>query len=151
MNISKNKLIGLGIIGIVVLVGVFFVGASFGVKQLRTLQGSQTFGQNGALGAGGMRGARNGGEVIGGQIISKDATSITVQLMAGGAGTASTNPGGSKIIFLGTGTTVTKTTTGTIADLAVGTQVSVTGTPNQDGSENATSVQIRPNAPAVVR
>jgi hypothetical protein len=146
----KNKKIIWGVVGIIVLVGVFYGGMVYGKNQI-SARGAQAFGQNGALGAGGMRGARNGGGFTVGQIISKDATSITVQLMAGGAGTASTNPGGSKIIFLGTGTTVTKTVTGTTADLAVGTQVSVTGTVNTDGSENATSVQIRPNTPAVIR
>lgn len=140
---NKNKKIVWGIVGVLILVIVFYGGMVYGKSQI-PVRGNQAFGQNGALGA---RGARNGGGLGGfttGQIISKDATSITVQLMSGGAGTASTNPGGSKIVFLDTNTKIAKSVDGTLSDLVVGTQVSVTGTPNADGSENAQSVQIRP-------
>lgn len=140
---NKNKKIGLGVVGVIVLIGVFYGGMVYGKSQIPA-RGAQAFGQN-QNSAGGIRGARNGAGLGGfttGKIISKDATSITVELMTGG--TTSPTQGGSKIIFLGVNTAVTKTATGSLSDLTIGTQVSVTGTPNTDGSLSAQSVQIRP-------
>lgn len=142
MKEEKNKKIGLGIVGILVLVGAFYAGMTYGGNNVRnaiSIRGA-TFGQNGANSM--MRGSRNGEGFTAGQIISKDATSITVSLTSGG----------SKIIFLDTNTKISKQADGTLADLAVGTSVSVTGTPNADGSENAQSIQIRPTlAPSVLK
>ena len=148
---NRDKKIGLVVGLVVVLCVVFYGGMVYGKSQI-PVRGTQAFGQNGATGA---RGTRGMGGFTTGKIISKDANSITVQLITGGAsgtnGSASTSQSGSKIIFLNTSTTVTKSVNGTIADLAIGTQVSVTGTPNTDGSENAQSVQIRPNTPPVLK
>ena len=143
---NKNKKIGLMVLGILILVAVFYGGMVYGKSQVPARIGvAGAF----ARGAGGMRGA--GGAAGGfttGQIIAKDATSITVQLIAGGAaGTGS----GSKIVFLNNNTKITKSVSGTATDLAVGTEISVTGTPNTDGSINAQSVQIRPNMPQGVK
>jgi hypothetical protein len=80
----------------------------------------------------GQGGTRMGGGLTVGEILSKDATSITVKLM----------DGGSKIVFLSDATTVNKATQGTKDDLTVGTQVVVMGTAGTDGSVTATSVQI---------
>ena len=92
---------------------------------------SQSFSQNGTA----IRGRNGfGGGATMGQIISKDATSITVSIPTGG----------SKIILLDSSTPINKQTAGTLADLTVGTEVSVTGTTNTDGSITAQSVQIRP-------
>jgi hypothetical protein len=150
---NNNKKIVLVIVGVIVLVGVFYGGMAYGKSQIPVRgQGAQAFGQNGVAGT---RGIRNGGGLGGfttGQIISKDAKSITVQLMTDGS--ASGSQGGSKIIFLGTNTTITKTATGSTGDLTIGAQVSVTGTANTDGSITAQSVQIRPNpvsAPSLVK
>ena len=137
---NKNKQIGLGVAGVIVLIVVFYVGMIYGGNNVRasinSRSGSMVFGQNGA---GGMRGIRNGGGTmggfIGGEIISKDDKSVIVKLQ----------DGGSKIIFLDNNTKVTKSANGTLTDLTVGTSVSVTGTPNTDGSVTAQSVQIRPN------
>ncbi len=91
-------------------------------------------------GMGGGRGMRGGGNA-GGEILSKDATSITIKLRDGS---------GSKIVFLSGTTPVMKTASGTPADLIVGAEVNAMGTANPDGSITAQSVQIRPmgqNAP----
>jgi hypothetical protein len=141
---NKNKKIGLVIVGIIVLAGVFYAGMTYGGNNVRAAISSRSQGLgvgNFAVRTGGARGA---GGFTAGQIIAKDATSITVQLMTGGpAGTAS----GSKIVFVDSNTKVTKQANGTLADLAIGTNVSVTGTANTDGSVSATAVQIRPNVP----
>ena len=135
------------VVGVVVLAGVFYTGMSYGKGQASVTQ--NTGGRNFA---GGQRNGRNGGGFIGGQIIAKDANSITVELRAlsqdgssvgAQTGTPVSNQG-SKIVFYTDKTTVMKTADGSIADLAIGEQVSVTGTPNTDGSVNAQSVQIRP-------
>ena len=147
---NQNKKIGLGIVGIIVLAGVFYGGMIYGKSQTPTRNqgGIPAFGQNSILGVKG--GTRGTGGFTAGQIIAKDTNSITVQLMtvgAGQGGPATSSTGGSKIVFIDNNTKVTKSVDGTLADLAVGTQVSVSGTPNSDGSENAQSVQIRPAIP----
>jgi hypothetical protein len=82
----------------------------------------------------GARGARMGNGGANGEIISKDDASITIKL----------RDGGSKIVFLSNTTPVSKTASGTPADLIVGAQVNAVGTANSDGSMTAQSVQIRP-------
>lgn len=141
MNKIENKKIGLVIVGIIVLVGLFYIGMVYGKSQVATKvqtgQGSQTFGQNGR-GAGGMRNGGFGG-LTSGEIIAKDAQSITIKM----------RDGSSKIVFYTNKITVEKNVSGTSSDLVVGKQVSVTGTANLDGSETAQSIQIRPNMPAI--
>ena len=147
------------IVGVIVLIVVFYGGVSYGKNQTPAgNQGIQTFGQNGMTG--GQRGVRGGGGgFVNGQIIAKDANSITIELRAlgqndkGGANTGGVNQpstGGSKIVFYTNQTTISKTVSGSLADLTVGEQVNVTGTPNTDGSVNAQSVQIRPQTPSSV-
>lgn len=145
MNKDKKIVLIVGLI--VVLCVVFYGGMVYGKSQIPAKSAS-AFSQNGVASA---RGARSmGGGFTTGQIISKDANSITVQLTTGGA-TSTTQPSGSKIIFIDANTTVAKTVAGSASDLTVGAQVSVTGTANTDGSENAQSVQIRPNTPPVLK
>ena len=92
-------------------------------------------GANGTAGARGSRGM-NGG-FLSGSVVSSDAQSITISLTSGG----------SKVVYLSDATKVLKSTTGTKGDLQTGTNIMVTGTPNQDGSVVAQSIQIRPDMP----
>jgi hypothetical protein len=73
----------------------------------------------------------------GGQVISKDDKSLTLQLMGGG----------SKIVYYSASTTVGKMATGTIADVTQGSNVMVMGTTNSDGSVTASMIQLRPDRP----
>ena len=146
-----NKKIGLGIVGVIVLAGVFYAGMTYGGNNVRAAINSRSQGLSTGNFAGRMGGNRAAVGFTAGQIIAKDANSITVQLMAGGGsqgGSATPTTGGSKIVFVDNNTKVTKSVDGTISDLAIGAQISVTGTPNTDGSVNAQAVQIRPIAPA---
>lgn len=137
------------IAGFVVLAIVsFYAGTAYSVSKKSNLPaGSNQFGQSGQNGQFGQnKGMRTNGGNVFGQIIAKDATSITIQLNAPtGPNTndTTTTATGSKIVLYTTSTTVSKTTTGTIADLVVGTNISVQGTANPDGSVSAQSVSIR--------
>ncbi|HEV7702381.1 MAG TPA: hypothetical protein VGO63_03000 [Candidatus Paceibacterota bacterium] len=134
---NKNKKIGLGVVGVLVLVGIFYGGVVYGkyhsISMNNRAKGSfAAFGQMG--GTRGMRVSGNFGGFANGEILSKDDKSITIKLM----------DGGSRIVFLDTNTKIAKSTEGSVADLAVGTSVSVTGAANTDGSVNAQMIQIRP-------
>ena len=115
-------------------VGQFGIGANgaggFGGQNQGGINGGTRMGRNGAQG--GMMGG-----VVSGEVLSKDATSITVKL----------RDGGSKIILIATSTAVQRTTAGTISDIVIGSQITATGPINADGSINANSIQQRPAAP----
>ena len=130
-----NKKIVSMVVGIIVIGGVFYGGIQYGKSKVpaQSQYGNGTF-TRGSGGTSGTRGSGGLGGLTTGQIVSKDSQSITVSLASGG----------SKIIFLDTNTKISKQTNGTLADLAIGTQVSVNGAANADGSISAQSVQIRP-------
>ena len=88
------------------------------------------------FGGGGTRGGGRGqgGGAVAGEVITKDAESMTVKLM----------DGGSKIVFFSTSTGIMRMASGTPADILVGSNVLVVGTTNPGGSVSAQSVQIRP-------
>ncbi|HYF04956.1 MAG TPA: hypothetical protein VEA59_02180 [Patescibacteria group bacterium] len=100
-------------------------------QQMFQARGGQMFGMGNGAGEQGRRGGTVG--LTGGEVISKDATSITIKLM----------DGGSKIVFFGSSTTVGKATMGTLSDITVGSNVMVNGQPNSDGSVTALSIQLR--------
>ena len=122
-----------GLVTVLVVGGLSFYG---GMKYAqsksptlasRTSQNGQRMGIN-----------RNSTGFIGGEILSKDDKSITIKL----------KDGGSKIAFFASSTIVSKNVNGSIDDVSVGNQVTVSGVTNSDGSVSAQMVQIVPNRPS---
>src|SRR3989344_2798415 len=134
-----NTKIIVGVVGAVVIAGVAFYGGIVYGKSSAPVRGQFANGQfiggpKGAGGGTGMRGGANGGGLTAGEIISKDATSITIKMQ----------DGSTKIVLVSDSTQIMKTSAGSSGDLSVGTTVAVTGTANSDGSITGQSVQIRP-------
>ncbi|HEY5589107.1 MAG TPA: hypothetical protein VIK86_09160 [Candidatus Paceibacterota bacterium] len=135
-----NKKIVSSVAVCLIIAGVsFWGGMTYGSSKSSSNQLANRIqnglGQNGGTRiGGGMRGGATGGGFVNGEILTKDATSITVK----------ENNGGSKIIFYSPSTKIEKTVEGTSTDLIIGKQVMVTGTTNSDGSVSASSIQLRP-------
>lgn len=134
----QSKLIAPFVIGaLVVGGGLFYGGMQYAKSRSAGGQFQHLGGMSGGRGGFGGPGAgqsRNMGGFTAGEIVSKDATGFTLKL----------RDGGSKIVFYSSSTAVGKMAAGTADDLAQGTEVTVSGSSNQDGSITASTVQIRP-------
>jgi len=144
---KMNNAIGVSVaIALVCAGGGFYGGMKYEQSKVAS-NSTQGAGGNfaGRTGANGARGAGRfgGGGATLGTIVSKDATSITVQLVQMGSSTPSTGTG-TRIILINPSTQVGKFVTGSVNDLSVGASVTAMGTTNTDGSVTATQVQIRP-------
>lgn len=133
-----NKKIVAAIILILVAAGSFFGGLAYARQSIA--KGGQNFAnlspeqRQSRMGQFGQRQGRMGQGFIGGEILAKDDKSVTVKL----------KDGGSKIIFFSDSTKVSKEDEAQLTDLAVGEQITTSGTPNSDGSITAQTIQIRP-------
>ncbi len=127
---------------ILIVVAVVFAGGGFfgGMKYQASKTPAvavrtSTAGAAGAAGA--FAGRRSGtganASFISGDVLSVNGNTITVKLASGG----------SQVAVLAPSTQYRKAVDGTSADVAVGSQVTITGTTNSDGSLTAQSVQIR--------
>ena len=129
------------VIGFIIVAGGSFYGGMRYQQSNVPARGSfaqMGSGYGGVTGRAGGRGGMTNSGFASGSILSKDATSITINMRTGG----------SKIVLLSDKTQVVKAATGTLDDLIVGGNVTVTGTANSDGSVTAESVQVRPDMPA---
>ena len=118
---------------VILIALAFFAGSKHG----QNVSKKAFAGMRGAMGQNGGRGGGRfsaGGGVVMGSIISKDATSMTVKM----------RDGSSKIVLYSGTTQISKSIAGTADDVAVGTEVSVIGAQNTDGSVTASTIQIRP-------
>lgn len=132
---EKKTIIAGAVAAIIIGSGAFYAGETYaqGKTPMRGQFGNGQFMQ--FADAGMARGARGGaGMFTAGEILSKDATSITIKMQ----------DGSTKIVLMGTSTPITKSAEGSLSDLSTGTNVVVTGSANADGSLTAQSVQIRP-------
>lgn len=132
MTIHKKQLT-IGIILVLIFGAVCFYAGTMIAGSKRTGNNlPYTMGQNSQnQGGRGMRGA-NGG-FTGGQVLSKDANNITLKL----------RNGGSLNVLYSSSTQVQKSASTTAEDIVVGSEVTVSGSSNADGSLSAQSVQIR--------
>jgi hypothetical protein len=127
-----KKLLVIIVIILIVGAGAFFGGMKYG--QSKVPQRQQGFQQMGANVGNRFRSGQGGNGFVGGEIISKDDKSVTIQLP----------DGGSKIIFFSNSTVITKSAEGSLNDLAVSKQIIITGDQNSDGSYTAKTIQLRP-------
>lgn len=138
---KNNQFMMAAVVALVVGGGAgFFGGMKYQQSQTASFRANGAAGATGFAGRGmGTRGAgANSGygmRPVVGQILSQDATSITVKLA----------DGSSKIVLLPASATYSKTSTGAKTDLKVGDQVGVFGATNPDGSVTAQSIQENPN------
>ncbi|MDP2665719.1 MAG: hypothetical protein Q8P23_03765 [bacterium] len=129
----NTKILG-GIVTALVIAGGSFYGGMAYAKSTTPSRGQFTANGQFAGAAGANRTGMRTGGFTAGQILSKDATGITIKMQ----------DGSTKIILIGSSTQIMKTTDGSQDDLSTGTEVTVTGSANSDGSITAQSVQIRP-------
>lgn len=69
-----------------------------------------------------------------GEVTDKDGESLVLKVTASE----------SRIIFYSDSTTVSKTITGSIEDVAIGAQIAVSAEENEDGSYTAKTIQLTP-------
>src|SRR3989338_2215232 len=129
------KPITVTIIAIIVGVAGFFGGMKYSEYQRSQLRfGGNQF-QQGSRGQNGEGRARfTGGRPVIGEVVTQDASSVTVKMM----------DGSSKIIILSSTTTYNKSVNATKEDLKPGERVGVFGTDNSDGSMTAQNIQLNP-------
>lgn len=136
----KNKTVRI-IVLVVVGILLFYAGTQYAKNQpaAASVGTSAYAGRTGAARTGAATGAFGGG--TSGTVVSVDPESITIGLKAGG----------SMIVFYGTSTPITLTTSGTVSDITTGSNITVTGTANSDGSLSAQSIRIEPSTPAATQ
>ena len=131
---NSKQWITLIVVAVVFAGGGFFAGLKY--QQSKTpAAAARNFGGAGSAAVAGRRGTAGGANMgfANGQVLSVDNNSITIKLQNGG----------SQNVVLAPSTQYRKAVDGTSGDITVGSQVTITGTANSDGSLTAQSVQIR--------
>ena len=147
MNVLSRRPVQI-VVGVIVALALFGGGYAFGSTRAPAATATTTTGAGASArvgqGAGGAgAGAANRG-LTNGQIIAVNTDSITVQVRTGGQGGASPTVT-TQLILVGSGTRVVKTaeTDIKLADLKVGDQVTVAGTPDTaSGTVSASAIVL---------
>ncbi len=123
---------GTAVVALVVGVGIGYAGANtLHTSVQQTAPGSLVSGASGGI----FNGTRGGtGRPLSGVIAAKDSGSITVN----------TNDGSSHVVLITPTTDISKSVSGSMSDISIGSVVIVSGTTNSDGSISAKRIQIRP-------
>ena len=124
----NKKLASIAVVALVVGFGAGYYmhpsAAATGSTATRTGAGAYT----------GARGGATAGGILSGTVAAADSGSITLD----------TRDGSSHVVLITPATTVSKSVSGAISDVSIGSTVSVSGTTNSDGSVSATNIQLRP-------
>ena len=132
------------ILAVVAIALVIGLGTGYGIHGLLSPSmkvGGFPGGANGFGGAsmntskGVSRSPSNG--LLTGTVASKDDGSITID----------TRDGSSRIVLVTPNTSVSKSATGSLNDVVVGSTIFISGTTNSDGSISASLIQLRPGLP----
>ena len=132
---TNDNVITIIIVAVVVGGAAFFGGMKYQETKGRGANGTRQF--QGANGRGGQNGGGRlggGARPVNGEILSADASSITVKLA----------DGSSKIVLLNDKTSINKASEGTKDELKTGVKVAAFGTENSDGSITASNIQLNP-------
>lgn len=114
----------------------FYAGAQYTAKNSTATQSNTDAASAFRQGGTRQRGANTvAGGMLSGTVLSKNEQSIVIQ----------TRDGSSKIIFISPSTEISKFVAGSSVDLEIGKSVSIFGDVNPDGSENAKTIQLRPD------
>ena len=132
----KNKPIIVGAVALIIGLALGYFGSTALAAPAKSTTARGSF----AAGAGGF--TRTGGNTAAGGFLTG-----TVAATDSGSITLNTRDGSSHVVLVTPDTSVSKSVSGTLADVAVGSTVIVSGTTNSDGSVSATLVQIRPAMP----
>jgi hypothetical protein len=128
-----------GIAAVVALILGFGIGY-YAPHHANARGGNAMFGANGQRGAftfsnaPGGRGMTGGSGLLSGTVAKEDSGSLTLN----------TRDGSSHVVLFTPETTVSKSVSGSMQDVSVGSDVIVSGTTNADGSLSAASIQLRP-------
>lgn len=121
------------VIWVLVAVAAFVGGMYYGKASAPPAAGGRFGNFTGTTRDGAAFVGRNDGGFIAGQVVAENAESITLALPNGN----------SEIVFYSSSTAIEKPAPASISDITPGTNVTVAGTPNSDGSLTAQMIQVR--------
>ncbi len=133
----NKKIVSTAVIALVIGFGAGYV-IHTAPAQTQNTRGNFA-GANGDMIRGGTGGGAGG--FLTGTIAAKDAGSITIN----------TRDGSSHVVLITPATSVSKSVTGALGDVSVGSTIIVSGMTNSDGSVSATLIQLRPATSTVAR
>lgn len=135
-NTNTNLIAIALLVGVIAAVGGFFGGMKYQQGKRTQFTAMMSAGQGRMGGAPNAQGTRGSSRPVYGEVIKADEKSITVK----------SRDGSSKIVLLSQTGQIYKAVAGTASDIIIGTQVSVFGTSNPDGSVTAQNIQIASTA-----